>query len=69
MADTRIVVLWFIRETEKARLFYKLPPERNPGKDDEVWLPKSQIEHTTRYTTNNEHHVTIPDWLADKHNL
>lgn len=68
MSDTCTVSLWLIRETDKARLYYKLPPERHPGKEDEVWLPKSQIEHTTKFTTG-EHQVKIPAWLADKHSL
>lgn len=59
--------LWFLRETDKARLYSKLPPERNPTKEDEIWIPRSVIEYATKF--GNEHHLTITDWFADKNNL
>ena len=60
--------LWFIRETENARLYSKLPPERNPSDEDLIWLPKSQIEHTSK-EPSGLHIVTIPDWLGEKKGL
>lgn len=65
--DTRKVRLWLVRETDLARYYSKLPPEREPTAADKVWLPRSQIEHTSK--RGNEHVVTIPEWLADKNNL
>ncbi len=62
------VSLWFIRETDLARLYCKLPPARHPTKDDELWLPRSQIEHTSKQP-DGMHIVTIPDWLAEAKNL
>jgi hypothetical protein len=62
------VQLWFIRETEAARLYSKLPPEGNPGQDAQVWIPRSQIEHSTKFP-DGRHVITIPDWLGDKKSL
>lgn len=51
--------------SEKAYKFSKTPPERDA---DEVWIPKSQIEHLTRRAPDGrdwvECEVTIPEWLA-----
>ena len=73
-AAVMTVRLWFTgQETEAARLYCKLPKSRNPEKSDEVWLPLSQIEHVTRYPAKPnewpEHVVTIPEWLAQNHDL
>jgi hypothetical protein len=57
--------LWFIRETDKARLYSKTPPGRAP---DEIWIPRSQIEHCTKFPTG-EHHLTVTDWFAEKSGL
>ena len=65
--------LWLIRETELARLYSTVPPERHPVLDtkdpdcDVVWVPKSIIEHTTK--RGNEHDVKLPDWFLEKHSL
>lgn len=59
--------LWFIRQTDKARLYSKVPPERNPGKEDQVWIPLSVLEHVTK--RGNEHEVTMADWFGEKENL
>lgn len=61
------VTLWFLRETDKARLYSKLPPERHPTKDDEIWVPRSVVEHTSK--TGNCHIVTVQDWFADREKL
>lgn len=53
--------LWFIRDTIKARLYSKVPMERNPKPDDYLWVPFSIIEHTTK--RGNEHEVKLPDWF------
>ena len=58
---------WLIRETELARLYSKVPPERHPEKDDQIWVPKSIIEHTTK--RGIEHEVKLPDWFLEKNNL
>jgi len=59
---------WLIRETEKARLYSKLPPEKYHGdKEDEIWIPKSIIEHTTK--RGNEHELKLPDWFIEKNDL
>lgn len=55
--------LWFIRETASARGYSKVPPERRPTHEDLVWLPRSQIEHTSK-EPSGIHIVTIPEWLA-----
>lgn len=59
--------LWLIRETELARLYSKVPPERHPEKDDQLWVPKSIVEHTTK--RGNEHDVKLPDWFIEKNDL
>lgn len=59
------VQLWFVRETDAARLYTKIPPSRNPGKRDEVWLAKSQIEGTVKFP-DGRHEVKIPEWMAEK---
>lgn len=34
------------------------------------WLPKSQIEYEDKgYKRHQVIHITIPDWLAEKHDL
>jgi hypothetical protein len=59
--------LWFIRQTEKARLYSRVPPERHPSQEDQIWVPLSIIEHTTK--RGNEHDVKLPDWFLEKNNL
>ena len=59
--------LWLIRETELARRYSKVPPERHPQESDMVWVPKSIVEHTTK--RGNEHDVNLPDWFIEKNNL
>lgn len=74
--ETRICILYFIRETEAARLYAKLPSSRNPTptKDEQVWISKSQIEHTSKHALQDgeqwaRHEVKLPEWLADTKNL
>jgi hypothetical protein len=59
--------LWFVRETPLARLYTKIPPERRPTKDDEIWVPRSVVEHTSKM--GNQHIVTLPDWFLEKNDL
>ncbi len=61
------ITLWLIRETEKACIYSKLPPERNPTKADEIWIPRSVVEHTTKMGA--QHIVTVQEWFAFKNNL
>lgn len=60
--------LWFVRETEKARLYTKIPPERRPTKEDEIWVPRSIVEHTSKMA-NGMHILTLPDWFLEEKNL
>lgn len=60
--------LWFIRETEKAYLYTKVPPDRMRQRDDEIWIPKSQVEHRSKQP-NGLHEITIPTWLAENKGL
>lgn len=59
--------LWFIRQTEKARLYSKVPSERNPNEEDKIWIPLSVIEHTTK--RGNEHDIKLPDWFIESKGL
>lgn len=69
------VSMWFIRQTDKARLYYKRSPYRSENRDvDQIWIPLSVIDHTTKHPQNPgeayaQHDVTIADWFADKNNL
>lgn len=67
---TTKVRLWFVRETEKARRYCPIPPDRSPTEGDMIWIPKSIIEHTTKYATDTNgwpiHIVTLPDWFVEK---
>ena len=45
--------LWFIRETDLARRYCKLPKSRNPGSDtmdnsNYLWIPRSIVSHTQK---------------------
>jgi hypothetical protein len=62
--------LWFIRETEKARQYSKVPVGdncRTVDASDLAWIPLSIVEHTTK--RGNEHVVELPDWFAEKEGL
>jgi hypothetical protein len=68
--------LWFIMDSDsgEARLFSKLPSSRNPGVEDRVWIPRSQIERCQKQPVKPgekwpEHHMTITDWIAEKKGL
>lgn len=65
MTGTTKIRLWFIQETEQARLYSKTPPGRDA---DEVWIPKSIIEHTSK-EPSGLHIVTLPDWFIEKEGL
>ena len=66
-----VVSLWFVRDTGKARLYTKIPPERSPTKTDEVWVPISITEGTTKHgtTPGSQHDVKLPDWFITQKNL
>lgn len=57
--------LWFIRETEKARLYSKTPPDREQV---EVWIPRSVVDHTSK-NIDGTHIVDVQDWFAEKEDL
>jgi len=61
------ITLWLIRETDKARLYSKVRPDRNPTQVDEIWIPRSIVEHTSK--VDLEHTVTLPDWFVEKEGL
>lgn len=43
---------------------------RASNESDVVWLPKSQIEFLDKHCIRGDKiWVTIPDWLAEKHDL
>jgi hypothetical protein len=71
MNNTRKCRLWFVRETPSGRLYSKLPQARNPSQADMVWLPRSQIEHTSKHNATDltEHILTLPEWLANEKDL
>lgn len=56
--------LLYVSQTEKALAV------RRSENDEMVWLPKSQIEFDDKdYKRHSVIRVTIPDWLAEKHDL
>lgn len=59
--------LWLIRETEKARLYSTTDPADPHREVNELWVPKSIIEHTTK--RGNEHDVKLPDWFIEARKL
>jgi hypothetical protein len=59
--------LWLIRETEKARLYSKVPPERGQTGETQIWVPRSIVEHTSK--RGSEHTVDLPDWFIEKNGL
>jgi hypothetical protein len=67
MSYTRKVRLWLIAERPLARMYSKLSPERNPGQEDMIWVPRSIVEGCTKF--GNEHHLTLPEWFCDEKNL
>lgn len=60
--------LWFVSETALARLYTKIPPERHPTKKDELWVPRSIVEHTSKMA-GGVHILTLPDWFVEKNEL
>lgn len=70
MSDTIKLRLWQMAATDAAVKFSKTPPDRVP---DEVWIPRSQIEHITRRPAAlgvwPECEVTIEEWIAEKKGL
>jgi hypothetical protein len=64
--------LWFIRQTDKARLYCRFAPHPDLGFEnadewDKIWIPLSIIEHTSK--RGNEHHIKVPDWFIEKSRL
>ncbi len=71
MSATKIR-LWFVRETEKARLYCKFAPHpdlgfANADQADYVWIPRSIVEHTSK--RGAEHTLDLPDWFIEKEGL
>ena len=64
-SDVADYSLIYTAETEKA-----LGVRQTEDEEDLIWLPKSQIEFDGKeYRRGQVITVTIPDWLAEKHNL
>ncbi len=64
------MTLFFIRQTDKARLYSKINPSarsRVPDETDLIWIPLSVIEHTTK--RGQEHDVKLPDWFIEARGL
>lgn len=67
--STTKVRLWFREETELARKYSKVPPERvHEYPVSKIWIPKSIIEHTSK-EPSGLHIVTLPDWFVEKEGL
>lgn len=73
-----IVRLWFVRESEKARRYCKLPLNRNPGDDtpdnpNYIWVPRSVCERTAKFPAEGSerpvHEIEVADWFAERENL
>lgn len=60
--------MWYVRETEKARQYTKIPPDRLRQQEDYVWVPKSITEHRSMQP-NGLHELTLPLWFLEKNNL
>ncbi len=60
--------LWLIEERELARLYSKVPSSRNPGADDEIWIPRQVIKHQSKTPRKPwpECIVEVEDWFAEK---
>jgi hypothetical protein len=69
---TTTLRLWQIGSTEKAYLLSKVPKSRDPHAQG-VWVPRSVIEHITRFPAEpnewQEVHVKLPEWIAEKKGL
>ena len=67
MGDTVTIRLWYVRETNAAYLYTTAPPDRHPGEMEELWIPKSIVEHRSK--RGDEHIVKLPDWWVRKKHL
>jgi len=67
------VRLWFVRETEKARLYCRIPMSWHPGPEDEIWVPRSVVNHTTKRPAKDgerpEHEIEMEDWFGEEKGL
>jgi hypothetical protein len=61
------VRFWLLRETENARLYSTTDPKDIHRTGNEIWIPKSVIEHTTK--RGDEHDVKLPDWFIEARGL
>ena len=56
--------LLYVTQTEKGLAI------RRSEENEMVWLPKSQVDFEDKeYKRHSVIKVTIPDWLAEKHDL
>jgi len=68
---TEKVKLWYMNETVRAYLFSKIPSSRQGDKTDQVWIPKSLVEHIQKWPAKQnelwpEWILTMPDWFVEK---
>ncbi len=59
--------LWFIMETEAARLYSTTPNNDSARDGRRIWIPRSIVEHTSKQGA--EHTLDLPDWFIEKENL
>ncbi len=72
MSETTQITMWYIQESSLAWQYSRIPPERNPQKEDKVWIPKSIVEHRSKDGGDkvwSRHIVTLPDWYVTRENL
>lgn len=60
--------MWYVRESEKAWQYTKIPPDRMRQQEDYVWVPKSITEHRSKQE-NGLHELTLPLWFLEKNGL
>ena len=58
--------LYIYVETEKAIC---VSVEKTDSRDEQFWLPKSQIEYEEGWQRGDAIEVKIPDWLVEQHDL
>jgi hypothetical protein len=62
--------LIYVSETDKGLAVRIDAEENSPVSSRMFWLPKSQIEYEDKsYKPHQPIRVTIPDWLAEEHDL
>lgn len=68
------VVCYEVATTDKALCLSRLPRSRITGSPKGTWIPKSMIEHITRYPPEPQENwrkieITVEEWMAEKKGL